>query len=302
MKNKLTDTKVEFPHGVTGQLFTTLGCLGAVVLICSSGLAQNLFVGDGGGSRILKFTWDGVQSIFASGLTPLALACDGSGNLFVADYGGSILKFTPDGVHTTFASGLNYSQGLAFDSAGNLFVANFSGGVPHIGTGTIYKFTPDGTQSTFASGLSNPTALAFDRAGNLFVADIASPTIYKFTPAGVRTTFATNVGGSLRSLACDSAGNLFGAVYVTGVVRHGKGDGYIAKYTPGGVRSTFASRFNGPVALTFDNVGNLFGEDAEGIDPSETKYYPGAIYKYTPNGRQSTFVPGFDTGNSLAFH
>src|SRR6266571_5027839 len=105
MKNKLKETKLKSALGLTGQLFGRLACLGAVVLTCSRALAQNLFVGDGGGGRILKFTWDGVQSIFASGLTSLALACDGSGNLFVADYGGSILKFTPDGVHTTFASG-----------------------------------------------------------------------------------------------------------------------------------------------------------------------------------------------------
>ena len=296
MKTKLTEIKSKSGFGLARHSFGRLLCLGAVILICSSASAQNLFVSgsDANGGKIFKFTWDGVQSIFASGLDdPHALAFDGAGNLFVAVNGGIIYKYQPNGVRSTFASGLDYTHALAFDSADNLFVANFSGGVPHMGTGTVYKFTPDGTQSTFASGLSNPTALTFDGAANLFVADIgsASPTIYKFTPAGVRTTFATNLGPDLTSVACDSASNLFVAVYVTGVVRHGHGDGYIAKFTPDGVRSTFASRLNGPLALTFDNVGNLFVEDAEGIDSTETKYYPGAIYKYTPNGHQTTFAP-----------
>jgi sugar lactone lactonase YvrE len=85
----------------------------------------NLFVSEnhdtlvlGGNERILKFTPDGVESEFATGLTePRGLAFDGSGNLFVADRvftpPGDILKFTPDGMQTVFASG-NTPELLAF--------------------------------------------------------------------------------------------------------------------------------------------------------------------------------------------
>src|SRR6266581_3988983 len=86
MKSKPTETKFEFPLRVAGHLFSRLACLGAVILICSSAPAQNLFVS----------------------------ASDGSGNIY---------EFTPAGVRSTFASGLNYPQGLAFEKAGNLFVA-----------------------------------------------------------------------------------------------------------------------------------------------------------------------------------
>src|SRR5437879_3107006 len=152
MKNKETKTKFEFSLGLTCHLISRTLCLGAVILICASASAQNLFVtgGDAGGGKILKFTWDGVRSTFASGLSaPGALTFDMAGNVFVAAGGGQILKFTPDGVQSTFASGLDFPIDLAFDSTGNLFVADY-------GSGNIYKFTPSGLRTTFVSGLSWP--------------------------------------------------------------------------------------------------------------------------------------------------
>ena len=73
----------------------------------------------GGDERILKFTPDGMESEFATGLTePRGLAFDTSGNLFVTDNvfqpSGDILKFTPDGMHTLFASGIAGPAFLAF--------------------------------------------------------------------------------------------------------------------------------------------------------------------------------------------
>src|SRR6266446_3358509 len=125
MKNKLTETKFKSAVGGIGHLFSRVACLGAGILICSSALAQNLFVtgGDAGGGKIFKFTWDGVQSIFASGLgAPQGLAFDSTRNLFVTD-SGNIYKFNPNGLRSTFASGTS-GFALAFDNAGNLFVSD----------------------------------------------------------------------------------------------------------------------------------------------------------------------------------
>src|ERR1700757_4488832 len=101
MKTKLTKTKCKSAPVVAAQLFSRVTCLGAIVLICASASAQNLFVS--GGNSIYEFTPSGVETTFVSGLNaPGALTFDKAGNLFVADTG-SILKFTSQGVQSTFA-------------------------------------------------------------------------------------------------------------------------------------------------------------------------------------------------------
>src|SRR5438034_653089 len=97
----------------------------------------DLYEADNGGNTIFRFTPDGTESTFASGLNrPFGLAFDGSGNLLEADYSSNkIFKFTPAGTKTTFASGLSNPTGLAFDSSGNLFEADQ-------GSDTIFMFTP----------------------------------------------------------------------------------------------------------------------------------------------------------------
>ena len=144
-----------------------------------------------GTEEIDRVTPDGSRTVFAAtGLqSPMDLAFDRSGNLFVANYGSnSIEKFTPSGVDTVFANtGLNGPSNLAFDGAGNLFVSIG-------GDNTILKFNPSGVGSVFAStGLSNPQGLAFDRFGSLFVANNGDNTIRRFTPAGAGSVFASSV-------------------------------------------------------------------------------------------------------------
>jgi sugar lactone lactonase YvrE len=73
-----------------------------------------------GADTILKFTPNGVESTFATGLDwPRGLAFDRSGNLFVAERGafappGDVLKFTPDGSGTVFAPDLDDPHFLVF--------------------------------------------------------------------------------------------------------------------------------------------------------------------------------------------
>src|SRR5947208_17187760 len=105
MKTRKTETKLKSTPGLVCYLFGRVLCLGAVILICSTAAAQNLFMSDG-----------------YSGLSHTL---------------GHIYKFTSNGASSTFASRLDGPEGLAFDRAGNLFVAFTPGG-------HIDKFTPNG--------------------------------------------------------------------------------------------------------------------------------------------------------------
>ncbi len=179
----------------------------ATLLNAPHGLAfdpeGNLFVANSAGNTIVKFTPEGVGTIFADfddGLdTPIAIAFDAAGNLYVtnADGGGPptdgrVLKFTPDGVGSVFnGRGFDSAYGLAFDKDGNLYVSNFDSSV-------IEKFAADGTDlGVFASnGCNHPLGIMFDRNGSLYVANQGNATIERYSRKGTDMgAFATTRGG-----------------------------------------------------------------------------------------------------------
>ena len=87
-----------------------------------------------------EFAPNGTRSTFASGLTPVSLAFNSSGDLFVASQG-SIYEFVPNGTRSTFVSGLTDPSGLAFSSSGDLFFGDDD---------YIYECTPSGYLQTVA--------------------------------------------------------------------------------------------------------------------------------------------------------
>ena len=302
MKTRLTETKFKSIPGVASQLFSRIACLGAVIFICSSASAQNLFVsgyGCGGGEEILpdlpacgkifEFTWDGRQSTFASLFNfPGDVAFDSAVNLFVVDCEPCwtthprhvIYKITPNGVRTTFASGLSSPLSLAADKAGNLFVADYN-------LGMIYKYMPDGSRITFASGLYHPAGIAFDSLGKLFVVDnsdgnIYQGSIYQYKRDGSRAIFAVlDPSDRPADLAFDNMGNLFMADFGSNIYR----------YDLHAARTTFGSVPNSAQSLACDSAGNLFVLDASDA----------IIYKFTPQGARSTFASGQPLGETFSY-
>jgi DNA-binding beta-propeller fold protein YncE len=305
MKTNLTKTTFESVFSTVSQLFSRAACLGVVILVCASASAQNLFVSGsvppkncrGGCGVIYKFTWDGGQSIFASGLTdPWDVAFDSAGNLFVVDYdhdelvgNAAVYKITPNGVRTTFASGLSYPAYLAVDSAGNVFVADYNQGV-------VYQYKPTGSRATFASGLHHPVGMAFNSAGNLFVVDnsignVYQGRIYEYKPHGSRTTFAVlNPSDRPADLAFDSMGNLLMADLSGNIYKY---DLVVLRRHP---RTSFGSVPNSAQSLACDSAGNLLvvGASDAGTVPSNE------IYKFTQQGVRSTFAPEQPLGETFA--
>lgn len=183
--------------------------------------AGNLYVGDRMNHAIRKITPAGVVTTLAGNGSPgsangtggaasfnepLGVACDGSGNIFVADYiNGLIRKVTPAGVVSTFQSpGSTYIFGIAIDAANNLYTTEYvnqrivkytPAGVatPVAGTaGTAGNADGTGTAATF----NFPSGIAIDGSGNLYVTDAFNHRIRKITPAGVVTTIAGNAAGA----------------------------------------------------------------------------------------------------------
>lgn len=145
---------------------------------------------------------------------PHGLAFDGAGNLFVANTAGNtIVKFTPEGVGTIFADvddGLDGPVSLAFDTAGTLYVTNVDGGGPST-DGRVLKFTPDGIGSVFnGRGFDSPYGLAFDRDGNLYVSNLDNSVIEKFSPTGIDLgPFVTSGCNHPLGIMFDRAGKLY---------------------------------------------------------------------------------------------
>jgi sugar lactone lactonase YvrE len=137
-------------------------------------LAGNLIIADRLNNRVRKVSTSGIISTIAgtgtasyngdggqaslAGLNgPFGVNLDGSGNLYIADYGNNVIrKVNTSGVITTIA-----------------------------GTG-LAGFSGDGGQAT-AAKLNEPNIGIFDAAGNLYVSDASNNRVRKITNVDVAT-------------------------------------------------------------------------------------------------------------------
>lgn len=195
--------------------------------------AGNLFIADSGNGRVRKVTASGEIltvagagnfGMFAEGVpatsgllvTPVDLAYDASGNLWIADsQAARVRQVTSEGtIHTAAGTGLpgfngaggpatsthlSLPGGVAVDGAGNLYIADTN-------NHRIRKVTPTGVMSTIAGSgvrgyggdggpatsamLDSPEGVAVDRDGNLYIADRRNHAIRKVSEQGVISTVA----------------------------------------------------------------------------------------------------------------
>jgi sugar lactone lactonase YvrE len=224
--------------GVTGN---TNGPAGSATFERPVGLtrdtAGNLYVSDNQAHVIRKIDASGNVTTFAGTVDqagsangtgtaaqfnqPAGLACDASGNVFVADRGNQCIRvIAPDGTVTTIAGApqatgsadgsgsnarFNNPNGLAVDAAGCVYVAD-------LGNNTIRKLCPgspgyvvftlagqagsagsvDGAGSN--ARFQSPSGVAVDARGNLYVADSGGYTVRFVRPGGDVTTVAGIAG------------------------------------------------------------------------------------------------------------
>ena len=238
----------------------------------------NLYVADSGNQRIRRIDAEGViTTIAGTGVrgssgdggpateaqfaAPGGLAVDGSGNLYVADWGNhGIRRIDAGGVITTIA-----------------------------GTG-VRGFSGDGGPATEAQ-FATPTDLAADGSGNLYVADSANHRIRRIDAGGVITTIAgTGVRGfsgdggpateaqiaAPGGLALDGSGNLYVAdsgnnrirrIDAEGVVTTiaGSGPGFYLGVPLGDGGPATEAQLAAPIDLALDGSGNVYVTDLRAI-------------------------------------
>lgn len=203
----------------------------------------------------------------ASFHTPIYMAGDNAGNLYVLDWF-AVRKISATGDVTTLAgqpgtSGMvdgqgstarfGYSAGIAADANGNVYVTDYS-------AATVRKITPAGEVSTLAgtagshgvidgtgavARFGSPGGITLGNDGNLYVVDGLS--VRKVTPAGVVTTLSiqTSIEG-MQHIAADSTGNLYVSNFLQPVIH---------KITPTGAVSILAGSQNGETVKIV--TGNL---------------------------------------------
>ncbi len=109
------------------------------------------------------------------------MAVDGTGDVFIADYGNNrVVEVTPSGTQTTVASGLSLPTGVAVDGTGDVFIAEYF-------NDQVVEVTPSRTQTTVGSGLLGPNDAAVDGTGDVFIADSLNIRVVEVT-AGVPVT------------------------------------------------------------------------------------------------------------------
>ena len=236
-------------------------------------VAGNVYVADSANHTIRAITPTGDVTTFAGspGIAgsddgagsaarfqlPSGVACDASGNVYVADHGNQIIrKITPGGHVSTLAGSagdpggadgvgatarFSDPAGVACDADGNIYVAD-------AGNHTVRKITPTGVVTTLAGSpgqtgstdgtgsaarFQRPEGVTCDAAGNIYVADDLNSTIRRVTPTGVVTTLAGSAGhagdadgtgGAARfyrpfAVACDAVGNVYIADFLNHTIR-----------------------------------------------------------------------------------
>jgi len=195
----------------------------------------NLYIADSEDHRVRKVATNGTISTFAGNGTqgfggdggaatsaqlnsPVGIAFDGAGNLYIAEQlGQRVRKVATDGTISTFAgngnsnfsgdgglataASLSFPRAVAADAAGNVYIADTSNSrIRKVGAdGKISTIAGNGTQgyagdngAAIDAQLNGPSAIKIDRTDNLYIADTNNHRVRKVSADGKIATIAGN--------------------------------------------------------------------------------------------------------------
>jgi len=261
--------------------------------------AGNVYVVDSSNCTIRKVTTSGLVTTLAGTagvvgsangvgtaaqfLSPIGVAVDNLGNVYVAD-NDAVRVISTSGAVSDFAGAPAYGHndgtgaaaqfegpmGLAVDASGTLYVADNQ-------NNRIRMITPDGVVTTLAGSIDSPAGLALDRKGNIYVST-GDSTICKVTAAGVVTTLAGKKGSSGSAdgtgsaalfddpwgLAVDDSGNIYVADTYNYTIRKVTQSGVVTTLAGQAGKSGYldgagsAAQFNMPAGVAVDSSGNVY--------------------------------------------
>ncbi len=227
---------------------------------------------------------------------PEGIAIDGSGDVWVSNYGSNtVSEFKPDGTPLTSsgytATALSEPTSLAIDIYGNAWVANYS-------SSTISEFSSTGVSLNSPppyyteAGLSDPYGVAV-APNAVWVTNNGGNTLSEFEYNGVALSGTTgfvsdNLGGPA-GVASDTSGNIWTANYQTAiaslveVVQASPGDAPTFTFFTGG-------GLNSPYGVAVDGSGNIWLTNTGGN---------GSLSEFSSSGTAISPDPGGFSGGGL---
>jgi len=225
--------------------------------------AGNVYIADYGNNRIRKVSGGVITTAAGNGTqgfsgdngaasgaelnSPIGVAVDSAGNLYIADTYNQRVRKVANGVITTVAGNgtagysgdngpatsaqLSYPWAVTVDSAGNLYIADYGNNrIRKVSGGVITTVVGSGAQGSGGDGgaatnaqLYAPSGVALDGAGNLYIADYGNNRIREVSKGLIATVAGNGTAGysgdngpatsaelrAPRGVAVDAAGNLF---------------------------------------------------------------------------------------------
>ncbi len=176
----------------------------------SVGVSGEIFLADYSNRRVRKISGGIIATIAGNGgyssngdgglavdaaLTPVNVAADSSGIIYVADIAlGSIRKIAAGVISSAGGAELSGSR-LAVDSEDHLYVGDNRGYVRRLAGGSISIVAGNGSSNFNGDGLpaiesllSMPVGLATDKQGNVYIEDQGNNRIRKVAPSGIITS------------------------------------------------------------------------------------------------------------------
>jgi sugar lactone lactonase YvrE len=193
---------------------------------------------------------------------PEGVAVDGSGNVYVADFGNNAVKEMPLGCAssscvTTLGGGFYGPHGVAVDGTATSMLP-----MPN---NNAVKEMPSGCASstcvtTLGGGFSsfeNPHGVAVDGSGNVYVADSTNNAVKEMPPGCNSSSCVTTLGGGFlvpTGVAVDGSGNVY--------VADQEIAGSVKEMPPGCASSTCVATLGGffiaPEGVAVDGSGNVY--------------------------------------------